>query len=203
MRTSRFLPLLLLAPLAFTGCDTVYDDIDDGDTYGNVINVVTFNFNVGDIELSADGYTATFNSDDVRDSGARTNIADALTTHEVEDGVVLLYAEDDLILGSNGGDDRWSALPYTEGFGLTNPDGDYVELTVTYTYSYDIADLYFDVSSSVNNLDFEQFLSGRTGGNNVQMRLVTIPGEIYTARGLSRADLRSYADVQRAFSLAE
>lgn len=213
MRTLRFLPLALLAAVAVAGCD----EFNEGtDTYGNVIDVVSFAFDVDDAEVSGDGYTATFASDDVRDQTARDLIAEILDDEDVTtNGVVLLYAEDDLIIGpvQGGGDGaRWAALPYTEGFEAVDIGGQpYVDLTLTYTYSFDAGlsgtrddgNLYFDVVSSASDVDFVTFLRDRLGSDNLRLKLVAIPATLYTQSGLRAADLRSYETVARTFSLAE
>jgi hypothetical protein len=220
MRTAlplRRLALSLAVPavaLAAAGCDT-YQDTND-DTYGNVIDVVTFSFDVDELDVINDGYTASFSSDDVANRTAGELIEEILDDPDVtEDGVVLLYAEDDLILGTASGDiTRWAALPYTEGFEEEVVAGQpYVDFTLTYSYSYDAGDpstsddgnLYFDITSSAQNLDVGTFLEQRLEDDTAaqfRMKLVAIPATLFTESGLRAGDLRDYATVARAFDLA-
>ena len=211
MRTLRVLPLALLAAVALAGCDEYGPNTD---TYGNVIDVVSFAFDVDEAEISGDGYTATFASDDIDNQTARDLIAEILDDEDVTtNGVVLVYAEDDLIIGpTQGAGTRWAALPYTEGFEAVDIGGQpYVDLTLTYTYSFDAGDpgtrddgnLYFDVVSSADDVAFVTFLRDRLGNDDLRLKLVAIPAELFTQSGLRAADLRSYETVARTFALAE
>jgi hypothetical protein len=206
----RHLRFMLPAIALFAGgCDSVYND-----TYGNVIDVVTFNLDVDDAIISADGHTATYASDDVRDNTARNLIEEILDEANVTtDGLVMLYAEDDLFIGPDGsGITRWAALPYTEGFEAIDISGQpYVDLTLTYTFSYDAGNastsddgnLYFDVVSSAANIDYVTFLRDRLDGDTIRLKLVAIPRELFEGSGLTTTDLNDFETVRRTFELAD
>jgi hypothetical protein len=205
----RHLSLALPAlALVATGCDSYSND-----TVGNVIDVVSFSMDVDDAIISADGFTATFASDDVQDDTAQNLIEEILDESNVTtDGLVMLYAEDDLFIGpSSGSVTRWAALPYTEGFENVLIDGTpYVDLTLTYTYSFDAGDpgtvddgnLYFDVVSSAASVDFVTFLRDRLQGDRIRLKLVAIPRQLFDDSGLRAGDLNNFETVRRTFNLA-
>ncbi len=207
--TARLAALALPALALFAvGCDSV----NGNDTYGNVIDVVSFSMDADDAIISADGHTATYASDDVQDDTARNLIEEILDEGNVStDGLVMLYAEDDLIIGpSSGSVTRWAALPYTEGFENVLIDGTpYVDLLLTYTYSFDAGDpatsddgnLYFDVASSAANVDIVTFLRDRMGSDRIRLKLVAIPRELFEGSGLRTTDLNDYDTVSRTFGL--
>lgn len=209
--TARLTALAIPAlALIATGCDSV----NGNDTYGNVIDVVTFSMDADDAIISADGFTATYASDDVQDNTARNLIAEILDESNVtNDGLVMLYAEDDLMIGpSSGSVTRWAALPYTEGFENVLIDGTpYVDLMLTYTYSYDAGDpgtaddgnLYFDVVSSAANVDFVAFLRDRLQGDRIRLKLVAIPRQLFEGSGLRTTDLNDFEMVRRTFGIAD
>jgi len=211
MPARRLRPLLLALPafaLIASGCDTVLDN--DG---GNVVDVVSFLVRVDDGITSGDGLTTTFASDDLQDATARNLIEEILDESAVTtDGVVLLYAEDDLFLGTASGDvTRWAALPYTEAFESIDVDGiPYVDLTLTYTYSFDAGaagtaddgNLYFDIVSSAANVDINTFLRDRLETDRFRLRLVAIPRGLFDGSGLGLSDLQNYETVRRTFDIA-
>jgi hypothetical protein len=208
-RSRRLLAVVLpLLGLSAAGCDSV-----NGDTYGNVVDVVSFTVRTADGITSGDGLTTTFASDDIQDATARNLIEEILDQPEVtSDGVVLVYAEDDLFIGTASGSiTRWAALPYTEGFENIDVNGvPYVDLTLTYTYSFDAGaagtaddgNLYFDIVSSAANVDIETFLNDRLDSDRFRLKLVAIPRELFEGSGLTTTDLGDYQTVARTFDIA-
>lgn len=199
------LRLTLLASLALllsvSACDTYYED-DRGD-----VIVVDFTLDGDGYEVSDDGLVASFDTDDVELSSDRDGLRLAL--REAGDGaLVAAYIDTELVLDVSGTGQTYSALPLTRGYEgqpiLIDEDGDgtpeeipYVDFTVTYEYSFDNQDFYFDVTSSAP-LDWESFLP-----REIDMRVVTIPADVYYARAGARIDLRDYEAVKAAFGLPD
>jgi hypothetical protein len=88
-----------------------------------------------------------------------------------------------------------------------------VGYTVSYEYSFDNDDLYFDVVSSAPATDFDSdprvlFDSvvpqrAENGPDRLNFRLVTIPSDRYYSQGAARIDLRDYEAVKRAYNLPD
>ena len=210
MRPSRLHPLLALALVAALGlgvsaCDTYDDDDDNGVSYG--VSVVDFSLDGDDFELSDDSQVASFFSDDITSDRSRDDVR--RTLEFAGDGaLVMLYADNSLIL--EGSDGTYTALPVTIGqeIVVTGEDGetpDVTTLAVTYTYSFDNADLYFDVltttplaASGDEVVSFDDFLP-----NRIDLRLVTLPADLYYGKAGARIDLRDYEAVKRAYNLPD
>ena len=197
---TRLATLLALAfSFSLAACDVteVYEVYEDDDE----VRVVDFSFDRDDYDLSDDGRVASFESDDVRSSD-REAIEAALAT--AGDGaLVMLYADNALILDVETTGQTYTALPVTKGFEIELGDGTpVVDIVVTYTYAFDNEDLYFDVLSSAA-LDFDGFLPGE-----IDLRLVTVQADVFnakkaelTAAGKRPLDVRDYAQVAAAFGL--
>lgn len=201
------LRLTLLASLALVvsvgACDSYYDDDDDR---GDVV-VVDFTIDGDGYEVSDDGLVASYDTDDIESASDRDGIAFAL--REAGDGaLVAAYIDSELVLAVEGTGQTYSALPLTRGYeGLPiviDEDGDgtpeeipYVDFTVTYEYSFDNEDFYFDVTSSAA-LEWADFLP-----REIDMRVVTIPADVYYARAGARVDLHDYEAVRAAFNLPD
>jgi hypothetical protein len=186
MSPSRPLPLRaaalgLAAVLAFAGCD-FSDDDDDPIFTGNDVIVETFHVDGEDFDVSADDVIGSYQRD-----------VDDLTEDVADGGAVLLYAGDEILFGSPQG--TWTALPTTIGY---DEDGDgLVDITLAFTFSYDIQDLYIDVIAS-SPIDFEDtFVEG------IDFRLVLIPGEFFAGNARTGVDFSDYEAVRRAFALPE
>jgi hypothetical protein len=194
MSPSRaFLLALGLGALALGGCD-LYDDDDGGfDDPGLEAVYVDFALDRDDYFLSEDGLVASFESSDINDSDEREAVEDALLGAD-EGAIVLLYVDGSLLFENGGG--TWTALPVTRAYEAVGDDGvPYVDYTVTYSYSYDDGDLYFDVFSSAE-LDFDTVLPGE-----IFCRLVTLPA--FGLRANAGLDLTDYEAVRQAFALPE
>lgn len=202
--------------LAASGCDTT------DDTSLNVF-VADFNFDNRDYTVSADTRVATFDARDARVS--RGSLDDALRT--AGDGaLVMLYIDVEQVQDVDGaeGNTTWAALPlsrsYEELVLSTDADGATIEVPVvgytsSYEYSFDNEDLYFDVVSSAPATDFgddpralfDFLVPQRADGTSstVNLRLVTIPNELYfaNARAGARVDLRDYEAVKAAYGLPD
>lgn len=164
--------------LAFsTGCDTYQDVV----VIGNDIIVRNFSFDGGDLDVSDDGTIGSYHREV---SELNSDIAD--------DGAVLLYADGELLFGT-GGSGTWTALPVTVG---VDEDGDeYIDYSLTYSFSYDIQDLYVDLIGS-SPLDFG-------GLPRTDFRLVMIPGNLYVGNAKTGIDYTNYEAVQEAFGLSD
>ena len=116
----------------------------------------------------------------------------------------------------------WAALPLTRSFDQNvvgvDDNGDTVEVpvvgyTASYEYSFDNGDLYFDVVSSAPASDFsddptflfDAIVPQRADGTSrsIDLRLVTIPNELYLTGAGARIDLRDYEAVKTAYGLAD
>lgn len=213
----------LLAALVFSlsACDS-YDD-DDGDTSLQVF-VADFEFDADDYgDPLADDKTVTFNASDAQVTSG--DLDDALET--VGDGdMVMLYIDTELVSPVEGADNgTWSALPLVRGFEdivFGDTDGDGVSdgdiavtgLVVSYEYSFDNDDLYFDVVSSLPYTDFtsapedffDSILPARFGQapDEIRLRLVVIPDELFFSdSAAARIDLRDYEAVKQAYNLPD
>ena len=204
-RLSSLLSLSLVALLALgvSACDT-YDDDDDGGPYG--VTVVDFSLDGDDFELSDDGQVASFVSDDIASDRARDDVRLALR-NAGSGALVVLYADNSLILAGTEG--SYTALPVTVGQEIlvTGEEGqdDVTTLAITYSYSFDDADLYFDVLSTTplaasgdDVVSFDDFLP-----NRIDLRLVTVPADLYYGKAGARVDLRDYEAVKQAFNLPD
>ena len=201
---------------AASGCDTT------DDTSLNVF-VADFDFDNRDYAVSADTRVATFDARDARVS--RGSLDDALRT--VGDGaLVMLYIDVEQVQDVDGaeGNTTWAALPLSRSFeelvlasdgGGGTTEVPVVGYTVSYEYSFDNEDLYFDVVSSAPASDFDAdsrvlfdfVVPQRADGTSstVNLRLVTIPNELYftNARAGAQVDLRDYAAVKAAYGLPD
>ena len=204
------LPLLALAlPLVFAACDT-YESRRD-------VSVVDFQLDALDYDVSADSKTASFQSDNVDSGTARDEIEFALRS--AGDGaLVLLYINSELVQDFEGTGQTYSALPLSRSFEevvLQESDTSIpvVGYTVSYEYSFDNDDLYFDVVSSAPATDFDtdprvlfdSVVPQRVerGADELDFRLVTIPSDRYFSQGAARIDLRDYQAVKRAYNLPD
>ncbi len=204
------LPLLALAlPLVFAACDT-YESRRD-------VSVVDFQLDALDYDVSADSKTASFQSDNVDSGTARDEIEFALRS--AGDGaLVLLYINSELVQDFEGTGQTYSALPLSRSFEevvLEESDTSIpvVGYTVSYEYSFDNDDLYFDVVSSAPATDFDtdprvlfdSVVPQRVerGADELDFRLVTIPSDRYFSQGAARIDLRDYQAVKRAYNLPD
>jgi len=190
----RLRPLTVAVVLAaLAGCD--FSD-DDGPIIGDSdVVYVDFSFDDDDYVLNGDGLIASFESDNLSDSGERRAIEDALAG-AMEGALVLLYADGSLLYGASG-EGTWAALPVTQAYEAVGSDGvPYVDYTVTYSYSFDDSDLYFDATSSAQ-LDWSTAFPSR-----LDFRLVTAPAYAF-ARAGSRVDVRDYEAVRQALALPE
>lgn len=217
---ARALVAGLALVLAVSACDTYYDDgyddgYNDGQTERPRVRVVDFSLDGDDYRVSDDGFVASFESDDIRSQSQRNALQTALRT--AGDGaVVVAYIDTDLVIDSGNPSNAYSALPLTRAqdafvnFDLNN-DGTvspgegipYVDYVLSYEYSFDNEDFYFDVVSSASGNDF--------GGGaraffdaaiplDVRLRVVSIPGEVFNKTSV---DLTDYAAVRAAFNLPE
>ena len=211
-----FRPALFALSLSLvaTACDT-----DDGyyDDDRGVVRVVDFSLDALDYNVSEDFLTASFESDDVDSGEARDEIERALST--AGDGaLVMLYINSELVQNFEGTGQTYSALPLSRSFEeLVLQDSEttipVVGYTVSYEYSFDNDDLYFDVVSSAPSTDFDSdarvlFDSVvpqriEDGPDRLDFRLVTIPADRYYGQGALRIDLRDYQAVKRAFKLPD
>ena len=213
MRPSLRSPLLAAALVAalgltLTACDTYdYDDDDGGRAYG--VTVVDFDIDGDDFSLSDDGQVASFETGDISSAEARDDVRRALTDAGAGGGgaLVMLYADNSLIL--EGTDGSYTALPVTVGqeIVVVGEEGqdDVATLAITYTYAFDDRDLYLDVLSTTpleasgdDVVSFDDFIP-----NVIDLRLVTVPADLYYGKAGARIDLRDYEAVKRAFNLPD
>ena len=198
------LRLTLLAALGLAvslgACDTYYED-----ERGDVV-VVDFTIDGDRYTASDDGLVASFNTDDVESAEDRDGLRIAL--REAGDGaLVAAYVDTELVLAVEGTGQTFSALPLTRGYEgnvLVDLDDDgtlddlfYTDFTVTWEYSFDNEDFYFDVSSSAP-LEWGEFLP-----REIDLRVVSVPADVYYARAGARIDLRDYEAVKSAFTLPD
>ena len=210
------LSALALAALVVSasGCDTT------DDTALNVF-VVDLGFDNQQYRVSNDTRVASFDARDARVS--RGNLEAALRT--VGDGaLVMLYIDVEQVQNVDGaqGNTTWTALPLTRSFEeLVLADdgaGNTIEIpvvgyTASYEYSFDNGDLNFDVVSSAPASDFsddptllfDAIVPQRADGTSrdVNLRLVTIPDELFLTGAGARIDLRDYQAVQAAYGLPD
>lgn len=212
-------PLAALAAavllVAASGCDTT------DDTSLNVF-VVDLNFDNRDYAVSNDTRVATFDARDARVT--RGSLDDALRT--AGDGaLVMLYIDVEQVQDVDGaeGNVTWTALPITRAYEelvlAADDTGATIEIPVvgytsSYEYSFDNGDLYFDVVSSARADEFgdpralfDFLVPQRADGTSstVDLRLVTIPNELYFVDGRAgaRVDLRDYQAVKAAYGLPD
>lgn len=197
--------LLLLAPLLLTlaACDsynTGYDDgFNDGQQTRPRVRVVDFEFDRTRYALSNDGTTATFDSRTLTNSTVRQRLAAALAT--AGDGaLVVAYVDSRLLVDATTGGQTWSALPATRAF---RDDSGTIpfETVLSYEYSFDNGDFYFDVVSSDPASDFPTGqLFGFAIRRDPRLRVVTVPADIING---TRIDVRDYNAMRAAFDLPE
>lgn len=204
-------PALFALTLAFvfSACDT-YETRRD-------VSVVDFRLDALDYDVSADTRTASYESDNVDSGETRDEIEFALRS--AGDGaLVLLYIESELVQDFEGTGQTYSALPLSRSFEevvLQDSDSSIpvVGYTVSYEYSFDNDDLYFDVVSSAPATDFDDdprvlfdsIVPQRIerGADELEFRLVTIPSDRYYRQAGARIDLRDYEAVKRAYNLPD
>jgi len=159
------------------GCDNYQDII----VVGNDIIVRNFSIDGGDLDVSDDGTIGSYHRE-----------VSELNSDVVDAGAVLLYADGELLFGS-GGSGTWTALPVTVG---VDEDGDeFIDYSITYSFSYDIQDLYIDLIGS-SPLDFGSL--ART-----DFHLLLIPGNLYVGNARAGIDYTDYEAVRRAYDLPE
>ena len=214
MRALLTLLLLVGAGLTGSACDTYDNGYDDGYNDGQDdrprVRVVDFEFDGDDYAVNTDGTVASFESDDIRSQSQRTALETALRT--AGDGaIVVAYIDTELVIDTRGTGQTYSALPLTRAFEDDLPfdvDGDgtletiRITTVLSYEYSFDNEDFYFDVTTS---FDANTFGNPRTFFDfvipvDVRLRVVTIPADIFNKTSV---DLTDYAAVQAAFALPE
>ncbi|MEM6289427.1 MAG: hypothetical protein AAF845_19975 [Bacteroidota bacterium] len=186
-------------------CDTTYVD-----ERGDVI-VVDFTIDGDRYTETDDGYGVSFSIDDVDSAEDRDGLRIAL--REAGDGaLVAAYIDTEAVLLVEGTGQTFSALPLTrayEGVPIqVDEDGDgtpevipYVDSAVSYEYSFDNEDFYFDVVAS-HQLDWADYF-GSFLPRNLNMRVVTVPADVFYARAGARIDLRDYEAVKAAYNLPD
>ncbi len=208
MRTATLLALAALLPLA--ACDTHDDRFDDD--RDALVRVVDFELDTDGFELSDDTRTASFDTDDIQGNGDRDEVEDALRL--AGDGaLVLLYADNELILDVETTGQTYTPLPVTVGYETELDNGlPVVEYTVTYTYAFDNEDLYVDVLSSARSDSFpgaDQDAGVLFVGllpNEIEMRLVTLEADVFARKSSelkTAIDLRNYEQVKSVFNLPD
>lgn len=175
-RSALLLVLASLLPV-LSGCDQNDTIIVEG----NDIIVRNFFVSGSDFDISDDNLIGSY----------QREVA-ALTADVVDDGAVLLYADGSLLLSGGGG--TWTALPFTVG---VDEDEDlFVDYTVSFTYSYDIQDLYIDVVASDTIYPFGDL-------PRTEYKLVLIPGNLFVANGKTGIDYTDYEAVKQAYGIVE
>ncbi|OZC02016.1 hypothetical protein [Rubricoccus marinus] len=210
MRTATLFLLAALLPLA-SACDTYYeDDRDDRDA---LVRVVDFELDTDGFELSSDTRTASFDTDDIQGTSDRDEVEDALR-FAGDGALVLLYADNELILDVSTTGQTYTPLPVTVGYEVELDSGlPVVEYTITYTYAFDNEDLYVDVLSSARSDSFPGadqdpgVLFADLLPNEIEMRLVTLEADVYARKsaelGKTGIDLRNYEQVKAVFNLPD
>lgn len=203
LRSSLSAGLALVAVVALGACDTTeYHE-------NREVAVVDFRLDttVDADDVSDDGYVVSFDDLDVISPDDRDDLQHVL--REAGDGaLVVAYIDSGVVLDVTTTGQTYSALPITRAYEgqpiLVDEDGDgvpeeipYVDVVVTYEYSFDNSAFYFDVTSSAQ-LDFEEFLP-----NAVDFRVVAIPADVYYGQAGARIDLRDYEAVKAAFNLPD
>jgi len=200
MRTFLTLALLALVLPACDGYNLGYDDgYDDGQNDRPQVRVVDFEFDRDGYQLSTDQRTASFESDDITSNTARTALQNALAT--AGDGaVVMAYVESSFLIDATTTGQTYSALPVTRAFRDT-VEGTPYETVLSYEYSFDNGDFYFDVVSSDPASDFGgDVLFDFAIAEDPQLRVVTIPADIFNK---TTVDLTNYEEVRAAFNLPD
>jgi hypothetical protein len=189
--------LVALAAVTLSACDTYYDEPVD-------VYVADFSLDGDAYALSADGRVASYESDDINSSTERDAVRRALRS--AGDGaVVMAYIDSELVLDVTGTGQTYSALPITRGFEgtvLVDQNGDgtpeevpFVDFFVTYEYSFDNEDFYFDFVSTAA-IDFADFVPA-----DIDLRVVAIPATVFNKMGT--VDLTNYEAVKAAFNLPD
>ena len=159
------------------GCDNYQDIV----VICNDIIVRNFSIDGDDLDVSDDGTIGSYNRE-----------VSELNSDVADDGAVLLYADGELLFGS-GGSGTWTAIPVTVG---VDEDGDeFIDYSLTYSFSYDIQDLYIDLIGS-SPLDFSTL-------PRTDFRLVMIPGNLFVGNAKAGIDYTDYEAVRRAYELPE
>lgn len=188
--------LLLGATLFIIGCDVTSSD----PVYDNGVRSQEFTPRGGEFYINTTGDIATFET-----------TSSLLTPAIVDRGVVLLYARGDLVM--IGGAGTWMPLPYTQG--IEPPSGEpYVDITITYTYAFEVNRLYLDVVSSAFDMVYDYVPNSNPNGSSgpycnqnpnqapnqycIPFRLVTIPPG---TAGMDSVDFTNYAEVAAAYGL--
>ncbi|MEM0961442.1 MAG: hypothetical protein AAGK21_02725 [Bacteroidota bacterium] len=208
--------LVACSVLALGACDTTDDTALD-------VAVVDFSFDSDDGVAGDDLRTETFDAVDARVSRGDLDFA----LEQAGDGaLVMLYIDVELVASVEGaeGGTTWAALPLTRGFEeivlADDGNGGSVEVpvvgyTVSYEYSFDNQDLYFDVVSSAPYTDFSTVADDlfdfvrpqrvQGGSGDLDFRLVVIPDELFFVNGQAgaRVDLRDYEAVKAAYNLPD
>ena len=216
LRSSLTTLVAAAAVFSLGACDTTEDTALD-------VSVVDLSFDPDDYDDGDDLRTATFDAVDAQVT--RGDIDFAL--EQAGDGaLVMLYIDVELVTPVDGapGGTTWSALPITRGFNeafFGDPDNPVDEdlittLIVSYEYSFDNDDLYFDVVSSLPASSFpsvttREYFDGILpfrelgGSERIDLRLVVIPDELFFVNGRAgaRIDLRDYAAVKAAYNLPD
>ena len=199
----RSLTTALLAAVAVFGlgaCDTTDDTALD-------VFVVDFDLDTTDPAISDDGFVGSYTIDDVISGDDAADLADVLI--DAGDGaLVVAYIQSGVVFDVSTTSQTYSALPLTRGYERPiriDDDGDgtfedelVVDYIVTYEYSFDNSNFYFDVTSSAR-LDFANLLPATAG-----FRVVVIPDELFVVDGAgARVDLRDYEAVKAAYGLPD
>ena len=226
------LPLLALALLALPACDSQYDNgYDDGfydgqgtGTTAAGARFVDFSLDATRYQVSGDARTASYQSDDIDSGTTRGAVERALAT--AGDGaLVMLYIKSYLVTNQSGqGDPTYSALPISRSFDevvlAQGPNGTtttvpVVGYTASYEFSFDNADLYFDVVSSAPSTDFgtdprvlfdgiapQRYNAAGLpqGADRLELRVVTVPA---SAGQRPAVDLADYAAVKAYYGLPD
>ena len=217
-RLSLPLAVLLLAAVA-SGCDTTDVDRDTS------LEVFVVDLEFDDDDYTVDGlYTASYASASA--TVLRGDLDDALQTAGQGD-LVMLYIDSNLIVQFTPDQElaTWHALPVSRGFNevlfpAADPEDDelFTTLTVSYEYSFEDGNLYFDVVSSLPYTEFDlgpandprDYFDGilprrfaSTAADDIALRLVVIPDELFVTDGAARVNLRDYEAVKRAYNLPD
>lgn len=191
MRSLRALRLTSLAALALAAVVT----LSACDSYEERTDVYLADFRLdGDAyTLSDDGRVASYESDDINSGSQRDAVRRALRS--AGDGaIVMAYIDSEIVLDVTGTGQTYSALPITRGFEGAIGDVPFVDFFVTYEYSFDNEDFYFDLVSTAA-IDFSTFVP-----NNIDLRVVAIPATVFNKRSV---DMTDYNAVKEAFNLPD
>ena len=186
LRLTSLTALALVAALSFTACDTYTEQVSD-------VYVADFSLDGDAYALSSDGRVASYESDDINSGSQRDAVRRALRS--AGDGaVVMAYIDSELVLDVTGTGQTYSALPITRGFEGGIDDVPFVDFIVTYEYSFDNEDFYFDFVSTAA-IDFSTFVP-----NSIDLRVVAIPATVFNKRSV---DMTDYNAVKAAFNLPD